>query len=98
MAFYDAANLTLSGSGIPCSTVLRCHDDSSMLFNNVAFFNSSNISINGVTFEECGLIASALYVVGANWFYVNNCLFQHNSGCALLFLNSTNLLVEDSVS
>ena len=103
VALYSTTNITLRGGGSPISgtrnssTVLRCHGDSNVLFNNVAFFNSSNVIITDITFEGCGPIASALYVRTTNQFYVSNCVFQHNIGRAVLFLNSTNVLVKDSV-
>lgn len=102
VAFYDATEFALRGShggghSANISTILRCNNDSNVLFNNVAFINSNNVSITGIIFERCGPIASALYVSRANQFYISNCLFQHNDGRSLLFLNSTNVLVKDSV-
>ena len=98
VTLYGVSNLTLTAASesTTSSTVLRCKSDSSKTLSNLAFFTSNNIVITGITFEGCGPIASALYVSETNQLYINDCVFQHNSGQAVQFLNSTDVVIENS--
>jgi len=79
------------------STVLKYKSDSSKTLSCLAFVNSNNVAITGVTFEGCGQIVSALYVSETNRLYVYDCIFQHNNGRAVQFFNSTGIFIENSI-
>lgn len=98
VTFYNSSNVTLMGSGDPRETTLKCHDYSnSDKSNNLEFINPFNVTITNITFIGCGMISSALFAKNANLFYINNCIFSNNTGCAIQLENSLNTSIMNSL-
>ena len=91
---YPVSNTTIIGNGI----TVTCNNS-----GNIAFINCSNISIQGITWDQCGVptIPYLNYVVAFNAtgnVAIRECTFQHSKVCQVVLFNpvSEAIVVEHS--
>ena len=73
----DAMDLTIRADpDRPRSVKFRCSEPRQSEYNNLAIFRGSNITISGITVEECGSFSAGIYVEGSEDVLIRNCTFR----------------------
>ena len=86
--FYESHNIILEGAGVE-NTTIRCGNttppnDTACIFENFAFYNSSNIWIRNVTFDGCGPYPSAHFMYNCSNVILENNVYQDTSAPAVI--------------
>ena len=86
--FYESHNIVLEGAGVE-NTIIRCGNttppnDTTCIFENFAFYNSSNIWIRNVTFDGCGPYPSAHFIYNCSNVILENNVYQYSSAPAVI--------------
>ncbi len=71
--------LVQKAPGYMGEVIFRCSaplTNSNATFNNLAFLNGDNITVQGITVEECGPKESGIFVRYCNGIYFKDCIFR----------------------
>ena len=85
--FYESHNIVLEGAGIE-NTIIRCGNitppNDTCIFENFAFYNSSNIWIRNITFDGCGPYPSAHFIYNCSNIILENNVYQYSTAPAVI--------------
>ena len=56
--------------------IFNCNSYNESEYNNLAFFDVKNVTISGITFEECGPKSAAMYMRNCTGLQISECTFR----------------------
>lgn len=97
--FYESSNIVLEGAGVG-NTIIKCGNTTpptdSCIFENLSFYNSSNIWIKNITFDGCGPNPSAHYIFNSSNIILENNVYQYGTAPAVIAYLSSPIYVINS--
>ena len=77
IVLVDPVNLTIRADpDMPGKVVFRCSGYKEREFNNLAIFRGSNITITGITVEQCGSFPAGIFMDRSEDVLIKNCIFR----------------------
>ena len=89
----STSNITITSN----KTIIKCNNTGS-----VSFVNTTNVTINGITWDQCGNpndshVDGGIHFSDVTILTINNCTFQHSQLCAVLLSSvSGDITIKDS--